>query len=282
MKSGGDMSTTAIKIKGGKDGLWVILDKSVSFPVIEAEIKEKLEHNKNYFPQGTAITIVAKGFGPQSKKRLQEMFSARQVTVNFADAEPAKIIARKTAENELRRRSYTKGFEPEPVVQEVAIPPITSIPKERDIRFGKTPQHEPMMEPQPVAEQQPEIQQPAVQPSQAPTPQPKAEEMMVFNRTVRGGEEIISEGSILICGNVHVGAHIVAGGNIDIRGTCSGIVHAGSRGDSTAYIIADKMEPMQIRIANMVARCPDNVEETSGAEKAYVKDGKIIVEAVTR
>ena len=194
----------------------------------------------------------------------------------------AKIIARKTAENELRRRSYTKGFEPEPVVQEVAIPPITSIPKERDIRFGKTPQHEPMMEPQPVAEPQPEIQHLAVQPSQAPTPQPKAEEMMVFNRTVRGGEEIISEGSILICGNVHVGAHIVAGGNIDIRGTCSGIVHAGSRGDSTAYIIADKMEPMQIRIANMVARCPDNVEETSGAEKAYVKDGKIIVEAVTR
>lgn len=275
------MSTSAIKIKGGKDGLWVILDKSVSFPVIEAEIKEKLENNKKYFPQGTAITIVAKGFGPQSKKRLQEMFSARQVKVNFADAEPAKIIARKTAANELRKHSYTKGFEPEPVVQEVPIPPITNIPEEREIRFGKTPQHEPMMEQQPV-EEQPEIQQTAVQSRQAPTPQPKAEEMMVFNRTVRGGEEIISEGSILICGNVHVGAHIVAGGNIDIRGTCSGIVHAGCRGDSTAYVIADKMEPMQIRIANMVARCPDNAEETSGAEKAYVKDGKIIVEAVTR
>ena len=106
--------------------------------------------------------------------------------------------------------------------------------------------------------------------------------MTVINRTVRNGEEITSQGSVMICGNVNPGAKIVAAGSIDVRGNCRGIVHAGAMGDYQAFVVADRLMPMQIRIANMVARCPDNVEETSGAEKAYVKDGKIIVEAVTR
>lgn len=235
------MSTSAIKIKGGRNGLWVILDKSSSFATIEQEIQEKLSRNLNFFPDGATINIVAKGFGDKSRQRLAEMFGERGIKVNFAEAEPAKVIAQKNAQEQLRRqqqggsgsmvRQGAKGYEPE------------------------------------VQEQ---------------NQQPKEEKMLVIHRTVRGGEEIVSDGSILICGNVHPGANIIAGGNIDIRGKCQGVVHAGVNGDTNAIIIADHMQPMQIRIANLIARSPDEMEETDRAEKASIKNGRIVVEPVVR
>lgn len=231
------MSTSAIKIKGGRNGLWVILDKSASFATIETEIQEKLDRHISFFPVGAAINIVAKGFGDKSRQRLTEMFESRGIKVAFAEAEPAKIIAQKNAQEQLRRQQLENG---------------------NNGNGGSTPQ-------EPV-----------------PQDKPKEEKMLVIHRTVRGGEEIISEGSILICGNVHPGANIIAGGNIDIRGRCQGVVHAGVNGDTNAIIIADQMQPMQIRIANLIARSPDEMEEADKAEKASIKNGRIVVEPVVR
>ena len=106
--------------------------------------------------------------------------------------------------------------------------------------------------------------------------------MTVINRTVRNGEEITSQGSVMICGNVNPGAKIVAAGSIDVRGNCRGIVHAGAMGDYKAFVVADRLMPMQIRIANLIARSPDNPEKSDYAEKAYIKDGQIIIEPIER
>ena len=106
--------------------------------------------------------------------------------------------------------------------------------------------------------------------------------MTVINRTVRNGEEITSQGSVMICGNVNPGAKIVAAGSIDVRGNCRGIVHAGAMGDYQAFVVADRLMPMQIRIANLIARSPDNPEKSDYAEKAYIKDGHIIIEPIER
>ncbi len=124
----------------------------------------------------------------------------------------------------------------------------------------------------------------AKQPAAVPEPVRGAEiqEMMVVNRTIRGGEEITSPSSVLVCGNVNPGAQIIAGGSIDIRGTCRGIVHAGANGDKSAFIIADHLMPVQIRIADMIARSPDNMEKTAHAEKAYIKNGQITIEPIDR
>ena len=108
------------------------------------------------------------------------------------------------------------------------------------------------------------------------------QEMTVVNRTVRGGEEITSKSSVLICGNVNPGAQILAGGSIDIRGTCRGIVHAGAYGDTSAFVIADHLMPMQVRIAGMIARAPDHVEKSAQAERASIKNGQIIIEPIER
>lgn len=111
---------------------------------------------------------------------------------------------------------------------------------------------------------------------------------LIIKRTVRGGEEIFSKGSIVIEGNVNPGAKIIAGGNIDIHGHCRGIVYAGAYGDINSYIIADKLSPLQIRIAHLIARAPDTSEnitdnkKSSTPEKAIICDNTIILEPFNR
>ena len=110
----------------------------------------------------------------------------------------------------------------------------------------------------------------------------ETQKMMVINHTVRGGQEIKANCSVLICGNVNPGAQVIAGGSIDIRGTCRGFVHAGAFGDKTACVVADRLMPAQIRIADLIARAPDEEFQASQAERAMIKDNQIIFEPVAR
>lgn len=123
-------------------------------------------------------------------------------------------------------------------------------------------------------------------PEKTPAPVPsvieKVTPMLVVNRTIRGGEEFRSDSSILVFGNVNPGAMVIAGGNIDIRGTCRGSIHAGAFGDETACVVADKLRPIQIRIADIIARSPDNMRDADKAERASIKNGYIVFEPVIR
>lgn len=118
--------------------------------------------------------------------------------------------------------------------------------------------------------------------SEKPQAQPKQVEMSIIDHTIRGGQEISVRGSVLICGNVNPGAQVIAGGSIDIRGTCRGIVHAGAYGDASAFIIADHLMPVQIRIAGYIAQAPEQMSKPNCAERASVKDGHIVIEPIER
>ena len=112
------------------------------------------------------------------------------------------------------------------------------------------------------------------------------EQMVVVNHTLRGGQEVRTKSSVLVLGNVNPGAQIIAGGSIDIRGTCRGVVHAGAYGSREAFIIADRLIPTQIRIADLIARSPDGVpvpeEKPAHPERAAIKDGQIVIEPIER
>ena len=113
-------------------------------------------------------------------------------------------------------------------------------------------------------------------------PEEDPQQMIVINRTLRGGQEVRTKSSVLICGNVNPGAQVIAGGSIDVRGTCRGMVHAGAFGNTNAFIVADKLIPMQIRIADMIARSPDVMEKVETPERASIKNGQIVIEPITR
>ena len=79
-----------------------------------------------------------------------------------------------------------------------------------------------------------------------------------IRHTLRGGTRIQFEGSVVVVGDVNPGAEIVAGGNVIVLGLLRGMVHAGAFGARDAFISALKLKPTQLRIADLIARCPDD------------------------
>ena len=95
--------------------------------------------------------------------------------------------------------------------------------------------------------------------------------------TVRSGEYIDSPGDLLILGDVNPGAKVSAEGNIIIWGRLLGIAHAGSKGNSQAKISALQLSPVQLRIANKVARGPKEKPQLGLAEQARIYSEEIII-----
>lgn len=99
-------------------------------------------------------------------------------------------------------------------------------------------------------------------------------------KTIRSGQEVVYNGSVVIIGDVNPGAEVIAGGDIIIRGTCRGLVHAGAYGNMDATITANRLLASQIRIASLIARAPDNLDQPEYTEIARIKDGSVIIETV--
>lgn len=96
------------------------------------------------------------------------------------------------------------------------------------------------------------------------------EEPLYVQSTIRAGVEIRHHGSVVILGDVNPGGSVVADGDILIWGRLRGLVHAGYAGNPDCRIMALRMDPTQLRIADKVARPPETPPEQYLPEIAYV------------
>ncbi len=97
--------------------------------------------------------------------------------------------------------------------------------------------------------------------------------------TLRSGYSENYEGNLVVLGDVNPGAEIFATGNILVLGHVRGVVHAGSKGDHTAWVMALKLQPTQLRIGPLITRSPDdNNSAPTEPEIAYIKDKMIVIE----
>jgi len=79
-------------------------------------------------------------------------------------------------------------------------------------------------------------------------------EATVFHKkSLRSGQSIVTDGSVVVLGDVNPGGEIVAGGSIVILGALKGLAHAGAYGDRDAFVAALCLQPVQLRIANMIS-----------------------------
>lgn len=100
-----------------------------------------------------------------------------------------------------------------------------------------------------------------------------------YKRTVRSGQLLKSDGHLVVIGDVNPGAELEAAGNIMVMGTVKGIVHAGSKGDRDAVVVALNLSPTQLRIADIITRAPDDDAKADlNPEVAYIKNGQILIE----
>jgi septum site-determining protein MinC len=101
-----------------------------------------------------------------------------------------------------------------------------------------------------------------------------------YKGTVRSGQLVSFDGNVVILGDVNPGAEIQATGNIIVMGYLRGIVHAGMDGNKEAIVAALNLQPVQLRIANIITRPPDGTENKGAIvpEIAYIKDEQVYIE----
>ncbi|MEA1974288.1 MAG: septum site-determining protein MinC, partial [Bacillota bacterium] len=104
-----------------------------------------------------------------------------------------------------------------------------------------------------------------------------SDDTVFIEHTLRSGNEVISDGNIVVLGDVNPGAVLKAKGNIIVIGKLRGIAHAGIEGDNNAFISANLLLPSQIRISNVISRSSDNdgLFGDINPEKAYINNDRI-------
>lgn len=75
------------------------------------------------------------------------------------------------------------------------------------------------------------------------------EDALMVRRSLRSGQRITHEGHIVILGDIHPGAEVISGGNVLVIGSCRGMVHAGAGGNRSAKVIARRLNPTSLSIA---------------------------------
>lgn len=108
-------------------------------------------------------------------------------------------------------------------------------------------------------------------------------EMYVGN--IRSGQTLKFKGSATIIGNVNPGGEVIAVGNVVVLGSLKGMVTAGAMGDTKCFVVSTNLDPMQVRIGNVIARSPDQPKKKSRFKKedkemkiAYVLNTNICID----
>ena len=95
--------------------------------------------------------------------------------------------------------------------------------------------------------------------------------------TVRSGDRLSSNGNLCIIGDVNPGAIVSAKKNIYVWGKLLGIAFAGKGGNKNASIASLYLNPLQLRIADVIAIGPKNKPKNHYPEIAVVEKELIII-----
>ena len=102
--------------------------------------------------------------------------------------------------------------------------------------------------------------------------EPERVPLHVIARTLRSGQRIDVEGDLVLMGDANPGSILTATGNIVVVGALRGTAHAGINGDDGASVSAYRLQPLQLRIADVIARSPDREEQDGKREIARLNE----------
>lgn len=109
---------------------------------------------------------------------------------------------------------------------------------------------------------------------------------LLVKHTLRSGQVLRYQGHVVVIGDAHAGSEIIADGDIIVWGEVRGIAHAGQANignvNNKSEIRAMKIEALQLRIGDFIARRPDRIyyhkpqgSQTPAPEVAKVSEGEI-------
>lgn len=219
---------------------------------------------------GLLLGIGPGGTWPELLSTLRERLG---VTRDFWDGAPATIDLGNREVSSQNLEELLDLLAEEFRVEPIAVISIYTHVRETAIRRGlEASATIPIAEPKPVL---------SSQGSRSSTfgAAPPKEETRYLKGTVRSGIVVESPGNLVIVGDVNAGAALRANGDIVVLGTLRGVAHAGINGNLEAQILAINLRPTQIRIADLIARSPDDGQPPLSKlpERALVQNGEIHV-----
>lgn len=295
------MKTDAVVFKGSKDGLLIYLDKDTKFENLKTVFNEKVVEARKFF--GAASTsIVFKGrnlTGEEQRELLNILETVTDLRVKYPTPEmplpetprPRESYITKSTPRSTRPESNMSKSNPRPSQPESNI--TKSLIKEP--RNSGTHQMEARIEREQIERDRQRKEALAqslrkrVSSQTALLPGKKSQGISslkgdLVNDTVyhegslRSGQKISHNGSVVVLGDVKPGGEIFATGNVIILGALKGLVHAGYNGNTDCYVAALELSPAQMRIANLIVSIPEFRRKSPGGPSyAYIQDGQIYI-----
>lgn len=100
-----------------------------------------------------------------------------------------------------------------------------------------------------------------------------------FHRgSLRCGQKLETDGSIVILGDVNSGAEVIASDNIVVLGNLRGLAHAGAKGNKNAIIAAGNLDTVQLRISNIVKEIDRDEEPIHRCAYIFIDNDEIIID----
>jgi len=237
----------AVVFKGTRDGLVIVLDDEADFSRLLGCLEERLDTARDFL-QGAQVTVELgkrKLTLVEAKKLIRVLRNRRglQVIGFQRDRQRVKILDGVIqAKSLLDASGGKKGVPAEGNGERMEVSSSASGKQARQIteREGST---------------------------------------LFIRRTLRSGQSVNYPGHVVVIGDVNPGAEIVAGGDIVVLGALRGMAHAGGAGDNTAIIAALRLQPTQLRIADVFTRPPDDDQSLPAVpEVALLRDGTIVID----
>jgi septum site-determining protein MinC len=238
------MSKNSIMIKGNKYGFVIVMDSETPFEQLKEQLAEKLKGSEKFLGNGTmAVSFEGRTLENSEQRELLDIIS------DSSELHIACVIDEDEKLTEVFKKSVEKI--------------------EKMVDNG----NDTIEEPQP----RPRVEMPAAAPEES------GNTGKFFRGTLRSGQFLESDTSVVIIGDVNPGAKVSAGGNVIILGSLKGTVSAGLGGDNNAFIVALDMAPVQVRIGDTIARCSEKPKKAKAETKiAYLDNGNIFIDPLSR
>lgn len=254
---------SSVIIKGNRYGFQIVLNPVLPFEELLKEVAAKFRESAGFFDSDKAVAVSFDGrilTSGEQNLLIDTIVENSGLSISYIiDGAEAYETQYARAINAVREADYFRDPEPEPPEEEEEPPDGTD---------------------QIVTESVPEDL--------------VGKDGQFYRGTLRSGQKIEVDGSLVVLGDINPGAQIVAGGNVVILGCLKGAVYAGHPDDRTAFVAALLMEPMQIQIGPCIARAPDQKGKKARtprkkkeevhleAKIAFVENDNIFIETITR
>ncbi|MDD9892245.1 MAG: septum site-determining protein MinC [Gammaproteobacteria bacterium] len=101
------------------------------------------------------------------------------------------------------------------------------------------------------------------------TPKPQSSTKVV-KQPVRSGQQVVSDGDLIVLGQVGAGAEVIAKGNIHIYGALRGRAFAGAQGDENCHIFCRQLDAELVAIAG-VFKVSEELDESLRQRASHIQ-----------